>query len=131
MAKSPAERKAAQRERQREAGLVTPQWQVEAEEHEMIKRNCALRRPGREPYDESEYIQMLIRNDDARLKREIVELSKRCCGKCGEQLPVANCCLSGAAECWNTKGWHDLSLSDVGVRTGWHVASLNQEGNSD
>ncbi|EJD6581922.1 hypothetical protein M0L63_RS04335 [Providencia rettgeri] len=114
MAKSPAERKAAQRKRQRDAGLVTPQWQVEAEEHEMIKRNCALRRPGREPYDESEYIQMLIRNDDARLKREIAELSKRCCGKCGEQLPVANCCLSGAAECWNTNGWHELQLTVIG-----------------
>lgn len=113
MAKSPAERKAAQRKRQRDAGLVTPQWQVEAEEHEMIKRNCALRRPGREPYDESEYIQMLIRNDDARLKREIEELSKRCCGKCGEQLPVANCCLSGAAECWNTNGWHELKLNNI------------------
>lgn len=46
MAKSPAERKAAQRQRQRNAGLVTPQWQVEAEEHEMIKRNCALRSAG-------------------------------------------------------------------------------------
>lgn len=113
MAKSPAERKAAQRKRQRDAGLVTPQWQVEAEEHEMIKRNCALRRPGREPYDESEYIQMLIRNDDARLKREIAKLLKRCCGKCGERLPVANCCLSGAAECWNTNGWHELQLTVV------------------
>lgn len=46
-AKSPAERKAAQRKRQRSAGMITPQWQIEAEEHEMIKRNCALRRPGR------------------------------------------------------------------------------------
>lgn len=71
MAKLPAERKALQRKRQRDADLVNPQWQVEAEEHEMIKRNCALRRPGREPYDEWEYIQMLIRNDDKRLKCEI------------------------------------------------------------
>lgn len=110
MAKSPAERKAAQRKRQRDAGLVTPQWQVETEEHEMIKRNCVLRRPGREPYDESEYIQMLIRNDDARLKRDIEELSKRCCGKCGERLPVANCCLDGDSECWVTRGWHGIKL---------------------
>lgn len=113
MAKSPAERKAAQRKRQRSAGMVVPQWQIEAEEHEMIKRNCALRRPGREPYDEAEYIQMLIRNDDARLKREIAELSQRCCGKCGEALPVAECCLSGDAECWNTRGWHELKLGVV------------------
>ena len=45
MAKSPAERKAAQRKRQRSAGMVIPQWQIESEEHEMIKRNCVLRRP--------------------------------------------------------------------------------------
>lgn len=110
MAKSAAERKAAQRKRQREAGFVIPQWQVESEEHEMIKRNCALRRPGREPYDESEYIQMLIRNDDARLKREIAELSNRCCGKCGERLPVMECCLDADSKCWITKGWHKLKL---------------------
>lgn len=109
-AKSPAERKAAQRKRQRSAGMVTPQWQIEAEEHEMIKRNCVLHRPGREPYDEAEYIQMLIRNDDARLKCEIAELSKRRCGKCGEALPVSECCLSGDAECWNTRGWHEMKL---------------------
>lgn len=82
----------------------------ESEEHEMIKRNCALHRPGRDPYDESEYIQMLIRNDDATLKREIGELSKRRCGKCGEQLSVAECCLSGCSECWVTYGWHELKL---------------------
>lgn len=115
MAKTAAERKAAQRKRQRDAGFVTPQWKVEIEEHEMVKRNCALRRPGREPYDEAEYIQMLIRNDNAKLKREIAKLSKRCCGKCGEPLPVAECCLSGASDCWVTKGWHELSLSKVGV----------------
>lgn len=110
MAKSPAERKAAQRQRQRNAGLVTTQWQVETEEHEMIKRNCALRRPGREPYDESEYIQMLIRKDDTRLKCELAELSKRCCGKCGEQLPVIECCLDGDSNCWVTNGWHEVKL---------------------
>ncbi|WP_350914635.1 hypothetical protein [Providencia huaxiensis] len=110
MTKSAAERKAAQRKRQREAGFIIPQWQVESEEHEMIKRNCALRRPGREPYDESEYIQMLIRNDNTRLTREIAELSNRCCGKCGEQLPVTECCLDGDSECWITQGWHELKL---------------------
>lgn len=83
---------------------------MEAQEHEKIKRNCALRRLGREPYDESEYIQMLIRNNNAWLKREVAELSKRCSGKCSERLPVANYCLSGAAECWNTKGWYELRL---------------------
>lgn len=110
MAKTAAERKAGQRKRQRETGFVIPQWQVESEEHEMIKRNCALRRPGRDSYDESEYIQMLIRKDDASLKREIFELAKRCCDKCGERLPVTECCLDGDSTCWITKGWHELQL---------------------
>lgn len=43
MAKSAAERKAAQRKRQREAGFVIPQWQVESEEHEMMMRDLSAR----------------------------------------------------------------------------------------
>ncbi|QHP53309.1 hypothetical protein EH203_05300 [Pectobacterium carotovorum subsp. carotovorum] len=27
-----------------------------------------------------------------------------------EKLPVTECRLSGASECWNTQGWHDLKL---------------------
>ncbi|MVD48988.1 hypothetical protein [Proteus mirabilis] len=110
MAKSSAERKALQRKRQKELGVTKIELLVDNQELEMLQRNCVLRMPGREPYDEAEYIQMLIRNDDARLKREIAELSQRCCGKCGEALPVAECCLSGDAECWNTRGWHEIKL---------------------
>ncbi|MDX4947179.1 hypothetical protein [Providencia manganoxydans] len=105
-----SERKAKQRERQKQQGLVKVELLLDEQEMEMLTRNCALRRPGRDPYDESEYIQMLIRNDDARLKREIAELSNRCCGKCGERLPVTECCLDGGSECWITKGWHELKL---------------------
>ena len=110
MAKSPAERKAAQRARQKKTGIVKLELLVDEDEMEMLMRNCALRRPGREPYEQSEYLTMLIRNDDRSLKLKIEELSKKTCQKCGEQLPVAECCLSGDAECWNTLGWHNLKL---------------------
>ncbi|MCW2479164.1 hypothetical protein [Candidatus Symbiopectobacterium sp. NZEC135] len=110
MPKSPADRKAAQRARQRDAGVVKIEIHVDAQELEMLKRNCVLRRPGRDPYDIDEYLTTLIRQDDAALQQQIAELNKRNCKKCGDKLPVAECCLSGASECWNTLGWHDLKL---------------------
>ncbi|RRO01282.1 hypothetical protein DMB85_020840, partial [Pectobacterium aquaticum] len=68
------------------------------------------RRPGRDPYDIDEYLTTLIRQDAAALQQKIAVLNKHNCQKCGEKLPVAKCCLSGASECWNTQGWHDLKL---------------------
>ncbi|MEC5345068.1 hypothetical protein ABRZ24_20970 [Brenneria populi] len=110
MPKSPAERKAAQRARQHDAGMVKIEIHVDTQELDMLKRNCALRRPGRDPYDIDEYLTMLIRCDAAALQQQIAALNKRKCKKCGEKLPVTECCLSGESECWNTLGWHDLKL---------------------
>ena len=64
MAKTVAERKADQRKRQKESGLVKVELLLEQQELEMLQRNCVLRRPGREPYDVNEYLSMLIRIDD-------------------------------------------------------------------
>ncbi|MBD2779882.1 hypothetical protein [Xenorhabdus szentirmaii] len=105
MAKSPA-----QRQRQQEAGLTKIELQLDSQELAMLKRNCTLRRPGREPYEVNEYLAMLIRMDDRSLKSQVVALQKRHCDKCGESLPVTACCFSGEAACWNTSGWHELKL---------------------
>ncbi|OWO84004.1 hypothetical protein B5C26_02915 [Photorhabdus luminescens] len=110
MAKSPAERKAAQRKRQQEAGFTKIELLVDNQELEMLKRNCALRRPGREPYEVSEYLSMLIRIDDRSLKNQLAVLQKQHCDKCGESLPITECCFSGETACWNTLGWHELKL---------------------
>ncbi|HGY2266112.1 hypothetical protein [Morganella morganii] len=110
-AKTAAERKAAQRARQKKTGIVKLELLVDEQELDMLQRNCALRRPGREPYELNEYITMLIRIDDRSLKSEIEELGKKTCRKCGEKLPVAECCMSGDSECWNTLGWHGLKLN--------------------
>ncbi|BET97674.1 hypothetical protein [Xenorhabdus taiwanensis] len=110
MAKSSAERKAAQRQRQQEAGVTKVELLLDNQELEMLKRNCTLRRPGREPYDVNEYLTMLIRMDDRSLKRMLTKLQQQCCEKCGESLPVTKCCFSGEAACWNTLGWHTLKL---------------------
>lgn len=49
MAKSAAERKAAQRARQAESGNRKLELQLDEQEMEMLARNCAARRPGRAP----------------------------------------------------------------------------------
>lgn len=51
MAKSAAERKAAQRARQAESGVRKLEIVLDAQEIEMLERNCATRRPGRAPYE--------------------------------------------------------------------------------
>lgn len=49
MAKSPAERKAAQRARQSESGNRKFELVLDEQELEMLAHNCAARRPGRAP----------------------------------------------------------------------------------
>lgn len=111
MAKSAAERKAAQRARQAEAGNRKMELQLDEQEMEMLARNCAARRPGRAPYDMNEYIALLIRQDDARVRGRIKSISANSCGKCGDALPVESCPCDGDSACWVTRGWHDTKLS--------------------
>lgn len=110
MAKSAAERKAAQRARQAEAGERKLELQLDEQELAMLEQNCAARRPGRDPYELSEYIALLIRQDNARLCGRIKSISTRSCGKCGDSLPVKSCPCSGDSACWVTQGWHEIKL---------------------
>ncbi|AVJ20037.1 hypothetical protein CLM71_08555 [Serratia sp. MYb239] len=113
MAKTAAERKAAQRERQKNDGVAKFELKLDQQELEMLRENCAVRRPQREPYDMDEYITMLIRKDNAELKKQMAALSERCCGKCKDKLPgdPAGCYFLGDSECWQTYGWHDLKIT--------------------
>jgi len=111
MAKSAAERKAAQRARQAAAGGRKLELVLDQQELEMVARNCAARRPGKEPHELNEYIAMLIRQDDARLQEQIEDMRARSCGKCGDKLPVASCPCQGDSQCWVTSGWHNLKLT--------------------
>lgn len=111
MAKSAAERKAAQRARQAESGERKLELVLDEQEMEMLARNCAERRPGREPYDSNEYIAMLIRQDDSRVRGRIKAISANQCGKCGDGLPVKSCPCDGDSACWVTKGWHETKLA--------------------
>ncbi|WP_033547013.1 hypothetical protein, partial [Escherichia coli] len=77
---------------------------------EMLARNCAARRPSRDPYEMAEYIALLIRQDDARVRGRIKSISRKLCGKCGERVPVNSCPCNGDSQCWVTKGWHETKL---------------------
>lgn len=111
MAKSAAERKAAQRARQAEAGNRKMELQLDEQEMEMLALNCAARRPGRAPYDMNEYIALLIRQDNARVRGLIKSISANRCGKCDDALPVKSCPCDGDSACWVTRGWHETKLS--------------------
>lgn len=83
---------------------------LDKQEQEMLARNCAARRPGRDPYEMAEYIALLIRQDDARVRGRIKSISRKRCGKCGERVPVNSCPCNGDSQCWVTKGWHETKL---------------------
>lgn len=110
MAKSAAERKSAQRARQAESGNRKLELQLDAQELAMLEQNCAARRPGRSPYEMGEYIALLIRQDDARVRGRIQSISANRCGKCGDTLPVDSCPCDGDSACWVTRGWHETKI---------------------
>ncbi|EBS3741954.1 hypothetical protein DQY98_05120 [Salmonella enterica subsp. enterica serovar Saintpaul] len=111
MVKSAAERKAAQRARQSASGERKIELVIDEQEYEILTRNCADRRPGRAPYEMAEYIAMLIRQDDARVRGRIKSISANRCGKCGDSLPVDSCPCDGDSACWVTRGWHETKLA--------------------
>ncbi|TKI06398.1 hypothetical protein FCN80_10235 [Martelella alba] len=110
MPKPPAERKAAQRARAAAAGIHAVEIHLSDSELEMLRCNCALRRPGREPYSADEYLEMLLLQDNAALELQMAQLSKRRCGKCGDPLTITQCCHDGDSQCWVTRGWHETAL---------------------
>lgn len=110
MAKSAAERKAAQRARQLAGGERRIDLPLDAQELEMLTQNCSARRPGKAPYDAAEYIALLIRQDNARLNGLIKSMSASSCGKCGDRAPVNSCPCAGDSACRVTAGWHGMKL---------------------
>lgn len=111
MAKSAAERKAAQRARQAQSGEHKVELVFDAQELEMLERNRVARRPGRDPYELTEYVALLIRQDDARAKARFKSLSKKRCGRRGDQLPVQSCPLQKEVACWVRFGWNEVKLT--------------------
>lgn len=107
-----AERKRAQRERDKERGLTELRIKLEPEELAMLQDSAAGRRLFRQPYDLSEYISLLIREDHARLKRQLVRIQTQHCQKCGANAPgdLSGCICTGDSQCWQTTGRNKLLL---------------------
>ncbi|ELL6061429.1 hypothetical protein RXS61_001609 [Shigella sonnei] len=94
MAKSPAERKREQRERERAAArhaeisghrrIVLTVSEYTFQQIEMARH---ARRPGAEPYGIDEYFELLAVEDTRRLQKQMAELSQRQCSLCGDTLP--------------------------------------------
>jgi hypothetical protein len=110
MAMTPAERKSAQRARQSASGEQKLELILDAQELAMLDYDCAARRPGREPYDRAELVALMIRKFHAELLATQQEQAKRCCGKCGDQLPVQECYFKDEVACWLNRGWHETKL---------------------
>lgn len=112
MAKTAAERKARQRALQSEKGIQKLELKLNSQELAMLKENCALRRPQREPYSMDEYITMLILRDNSDLQSQLKKQAKRTCKRCGENLPgdKDRCLFIGESACWQTLGWHETKL---------------------
>lgn len=107
-----AQRKRAQRERDKERGLTELRIKLEPEELAMLQDSAAGRRLFRSPYDLSEYISLLIREDNARLKRQLSRIQTQHCQKCGATAPgdLSGCICAGDSQCWQTTGRNKLLL---------------------
>lgn len=105
---SKGDRKAAQRKRDKELGVVRLELRVEADEAAQLDELCRLLRPGKEPYTRPELFGLLIRR--ARIHYdEYIESAPRC-EKCGEAAPVAECCLEKESNCWRFNAPRDLAV---------------------
>lgn len=113
VAKTAAERKAEQRERQKEAGETKLELILDAQELAMLDHDCVARRPGREPYDRAELVALMIRKFHAELLAQQEEMKNRKCEKCGDQLPVGDCFFKTEEACWVNRGWHETKIDVV------------------
>lgn len=117
MKTSDAERKRAQRLRDKERGLTELRVKLEPEELGMLNDSAAGRRLFRSPYDLNEYIALLIREDHARLKRQLAQLQTQHCKKCGAMAPgnLSGCVCAGDSQCWQTRGRNKLLIKIKGL----------------
>ncbi|MGP1008974.1 hypothetical protein [Serratia sp. CY68801] len=112
---TPAERKRSQRQRDKANGITTITLRVDSQEMAMILEGCQQRRIAREPYEVTEYLTGLIRQDNKLLHKQLAELRKSSCGKCGDTLPgePGGCCMQGDTQCWQTNGYKKLMLTTL------------------
>lgn len=109
MALSDAQKKAAQRQREKDLGVVTLGVKLSATENEQIETACKIRGGVRGPYDKDEYIATLIRRDLSMLESQLLQIGE--CKGCKIDLPdgCGGVC-KGQSDCFHHLEYRDLML---------------------
>ncbi len=66
-------------------------------------------------YERAEYLIGLLRQDNKLMHKQLDELKKGSCKRCGDTLPgdKTGCCLQGDTACWQTQGYKKLMLDTL------------------
>lgn len=109
MAMTDAAKKAAQRKREKDLGVVNINVKLSAKENEQIEQACKIRGGVRGPYDKDEYIATLIRRDMSMLEKQLVMIGD--CKGCKISLPegCGGIC-KGQTDCFHNLEYRDLML---------------------
>ena len=104
-----AQKKQAQRNREKELGVVTLTVKLSASENEQIERARAIRGGVRGPYDKDEYIATLIRRDMETLGDQLSKIGS--CDGCSLKLPEGcRGICSGQNNCYHHLSYRELML---------------------
>jgi hypothetical protein len=109
--------KRAQRERERAAGVKTVILKLTADEAKKLEMCRSLRNAGAAPYQENEYISLLLINDANRLMEQVKELKP--CNKCRKTLP--DTCggeYKTESACFLSRDYRQLNLTNMTCQTG-------------
>ena len=109
MALSDAEKKAAQRQREKDLGVVTLGVKLSATDNKAVQRACEIRGGVRGSYDKDEYIATLIRRDVSLLESQLLQIGE--CKGCKIDLPegCGGVC-KGQSDCFHHLEYRDLML---------------------
>lgn len=83
-----SDRKRAQRQRDKELGITTLTLRLDAQELAMVLEGCEQRRIARQPYEVTEFLVSLIRQDNKLLHKQLAELRKSSCSGAGIRCQV-------------------------------------------
>ncbi|AJJ01834.1 putative bacteriophage protein gp46 [Yersinia pseudotuberculosis IP 32953] len=110
-----SERKRAQRLRDKKLGITELTLRIDTAEMAMLLDGCEQRRIARGPYERAEYLIGLLRQDNKLLHKQLAELKKDSCKRCGDTLPGDRdgCCFQGDTACWQTLGYKKLMLDTL------------------
>jgi len=105
-----AERQRRRRERLKKDG-VTVTLPLTHQENAMLDELCQVRRMGRSPYTNTEFIQLLIIREHQKWKKQEAALGK--CDLCGKSKAQGGCngeYQQSTLECWLASGSLKLAL---------------------